>query len=143
MIEQKEWFDTNIKPDDYHLLIWSNETLIAYLNAVKVEIRTETSLYRALGIGNVCVSKTEAHRGIGSIMMACINSYIASLNIFGVLLCKKELVPFYTNSNWQILETENVFIKEERFENIVMIYDAKRRIDFRDKSNEIHLSRSF
>ena len=76
-----------------------------------------------LGIGNVCVDKENTHAGVGSILMACINSCIKELNTCGILLCKERLIKFYESSNWIKACPGRVFVSDQLFTNNVMIYD--------------------
>lgn len=55
--QQRRWFSENIMADDYHLQIYGGGVLLAYLNAVNVDVDINQTLHRMLGIGNVCVDK--------------------------------------------------------------------------------------
>lgn len=126
--EQKRWFANNIEQDDYHLMIYQNGTLVAYLNAVNINVDINQSPYRMLGIGNVCVDKRHAHLGIGSILVACINSYIKRVGTVGLLLCKENLIRFYETSNWTRIFPAAVRISNHLYCHEVMIFDPDKTI---------------
>jgi predicted GNAT family N-acyltransferase len=62
--QHKDWIQSNIDNDDYHLLLYNDENnLTAYLNMISILIINESEKYtRGLGIGNVCVDKTKKKR---------------------------------------------------------------------------------
>lgn len=97
--------------------------LLAYLNAVNVDVIINQSLHRMLGIGNVCVNKGHAHSGVGSVLMACINASIKKMNTSGILLCKEKLIDFYRASNWIEIVPEKIKLLDQPFTYRVMVYD--------------------
>lgn len=127
--EQKSWLADNIFPDDNHLLIYRGGVLLAYLNAINVDVNINKSLHRMLGIGNVCVDKGNAHAGVGSILMACINAFIKKTDSAGILLCKEKLNGFYEASNWEKIVPEEVVVSTQPFHHNVMIYDPGKTIN--------------
>lgn len=142
-VEQKKWFRENIIADDYHILIYQGELLLAYLNAVNVEVEINYFKHRMMGIGNVCVAEKHAHTGVGSILMACTNAFIKQSSSCGILLCKKKLIPFYESSNWQILSPQQVTISGQSYAHIVMLYDPLRMATVGENKQMISLSRNF
>lgn len=142
-VEQRKWFEENIKADDYHVLIYQGRILIAYLNAVNVEVNVDQSIYKMLGIGNVCVDKGSAHVGVGSILMAYVNSFIRKFSSCGILLCKEELIPFYERSNWKIICPKKLTIIGQPFNHVVMLFDPFRMVNMDDNNQIINLSRNF
>ena len=139
--EQKEWLITNIRQDDNHLLIYRGGVLIAYLNAVNVEVNINQSMHRMLGIGNVCVDKNETHTGVGGILITCINSFIKKSNTPGILLCREKLIPFYKAYNWSEVRPETVIINDSLFDHIIMVFDPEKQVS--SFSGTISLDRSF
>ena len=143
-VEQKKWFDKNIIANDYHVLIYcGGGVLLAYLNAVNVEVDINYSQHRMMGIGNVCVEEKHTHSGVGIILMACINAFIRQSSSCGILLCKEKLIPFYESSNWQVLSPQQVIISDQPYEHMVMIYDPMRMAAVGESKHMIRLSRNF
>lgn len=142
-VEQKKWFEENIKADDYHVLIYQGKILIAYLNAVNVEVNIDQHKYRMIGIGNVCVDKENAHVGVGSILMAYVNAFIKQSSSCGILLCNEKLIPFYESSNWKIICPKKLTIIGQSFDHVVMLFDPFRMVDVDDNNQMINLSRNF
>lgn len=140
--EQQSWFNANIKADDHHLLIYRKEALLAYLNAVHVDVSINQSVHGMLGIGNVCVDKHHAHMGAGSILMASINAYIKKMDTSGILLCKENLIAFYRMSNWKSVSSERVVIIGEPFDHFVMLYDPFKKF-IPERITEMEISRKF
>lgn len=140
--QQRRWFSENIMADDYHLQIYGGGVLLAYLNAVNVDVDINQTLHRMLGIGNVCVDKKNAHAGVGSILMACINAFVKQSDTCGILLCKGKWIPFYVTSNWRLINPERIIVADNRFEHSIMLFDPHKKIASDDKSS-FHISRNF
>lgn len=142
--EQKKWFEKNINADDRHILIYrGGGVLLAYLNAVNVEVDIDDSRHRMMGIGNVCVDEKHAHAGAGSILMACMNAFIRQSSSCGILLCKERLIPFYESSNWQVLSSPQVTISGRPYGHMVMLYDPLRMLALGESKHMISLPRNF
>lgn len=140
--EQRNWMKENIMENDNHLLIYRGGVLLAYLNAVNVDVDINQTLHRMLGIGNVCVDKKNAHAGVGSILMACINAFVKQSDTCGILLCKGKWIPFYVTSNWRLINPERIIVADNRFEHSIMLFDPHKKIASDDKSS-FHISRNF
>jgi predicted GNAT family N-acyltransferase len=106
--QHKDWIQSNIDDDDYHLLLYNDENnLTAYLNMISILIINESEKYtRGLGIGNVCVDKTKKKKGLGLFLMQIANYFINNSEFQGLLLCKESLVPFYKKAGWIVFEKE-------------------------------------
>lgn len=117
--------------------------LLAYLNAVNVEVDINYSQHRMMGIGNVCVEKKHTHAGVGSILMACINAFIRQSLSCGILLCKEKMIPFYESLNWQVLSSPQITISGQPYEHMAMIYDPMRMAAMGESKYIINLSRNF
>lgn len=115
--------------------------LLAYLNAVNVEVSINQTLHRMLGIGNVCVDKENAHAGVDSILMACINAFVKQSDTCGIPLCKETLIPFYGFSNWVLAEPDTVTIKQQPYTYYVMAYDPHSSLALRMKMGKINFCR--
>lgn len=105
--KQLEWMNNNLSPNDLHLLVYQNDVLIAYTNFVIIEeviindIATEFK-----GIGNVCTS--ESGKRYGDVLMKSINNSILDNSWNGILLCKDNLVPYYSKYNWKLIPSQLV-----------------------------------
>lgn len=121
--EQLNWMNKNLKSNDYHLLIYANDIVIAYANFVAVEAFVNENSIQFMGIGNVCT--LESGKGYGDILMKSINDTIITQNWKGVLLCKDYLISYYEKYDWILVEAykitpqtrENILIFN--FENII------------------------
>ncbi|MEH2947402.1 GNAT family N-acetyltransferase [Sporofaciens sp. JLR.KK001] len=141
--EHKNWLADNIYPDDNHMLIYrGGGVLLAYLNAVNVDVSINQSMYRMLGIGNVCVDKDNAHAGVGSILMACINAFIKKADSIGILLCKEPLINFYEHSGWQIIRSQSSFVNGQLFSHTIMNFDPNHKY-IKEDASLIEVSRNF
>lgn len=101
-IEQHtKWINDNLKEDDFHLLIYENNELLAYMNLVNVTIKSRDALIPFLGIGNVCTR--HKGKGYGSRLMEEANKYLLDTDKKGLLFCKHHLVDFYLKHDWQLI----------------------------------------
>ena len=137
---QLQWFKKNIKKNDLHLLIYEQAELIAYLNAVWIDVEINSEQIKALGIGNVCVALCYRNIGFGQLLMATINSFLKSQNICGFLLCKDALVAFYEKSDWKVIVPQKVTIDQHPYTQNVMGYHLG--IDF-SKIEKLYFSCDF
>ncbi|WP_035785632.1 GNAT family N-acetyltransferase [Butyrivibrio sp. XPD2002] len=140
--EQKVWLDNNILPDDSHLLIFKGGVLVAYLNAINVNVSINKYLHRMLGIGNVCVRKEFTHLGAGTVLMSFMNSLIKEFERPGILLCKEELVSFYKQTSWIEVFSSETFVVDQLFKHKVMLYDPNNMVILK-RPMVIELSRNF
>lgn len=98
---QMEWIRENILAEDAHMLAETQDgNLVAYLTLTKVDLRINSLNYKMLGIGNVCVEKMLLGKGYGKALVQKASRYINNCGLLGVLLCKENLVPFYTKCGW-------------------------------------------
>ena len=116
--------------------------LLAYLNAVNVDVSINQSMYRMFGIGNVCHDKDNAHAGVGSILMACINAFIKKADSIGILLCKEPLINFYEHSGWQIIRSQSSFVNGQLFSHTIMNFDPNHKY-IKEDASLIEVSRNF
>lgn len=137
---QYRWIRNNIKSDDYHLIIKTDDGLMAYMDIVNVKIRQRNNVIDAYGIGNVCVDKKNEHRGLGLILMSHCNDFIEQRNSLGVLLCKPELIAFYQKSGWEVIDFTEKYIKDKKYNSHVMLFGNKIEIS---KNQEIYFDREF
>lgn len=124
--KQLDWIKNNLNINDYHLLIYLDEQLIGYTNLVDIEVIINTNPVKFRGIGNVCT--LESGKGYGDLLMKEINKSIKEKNWNGVLLCKDNLVAYYTKYEWDIVSKE--VIKSEKLKEInTMTFNYDERVD--------------
>lgn len=126
---QKKWMEENLKKEDFHFLYYKN-LLVGYLNLVNRKIiLNEKNNFSVLGVGNVCIKKSEQGLGLGGLMIQEINSYLKTNKQIGVLLCKTNLVDFYKNNNWNLIP-EHKFGKNLKSLNVqCMIFNFSKNIN--------------
>lgn len=133
---QKKWMTENLKNDDLHFLYHKN-SLIGYLNLVHRKILlNEKNSFSVLGIGSVCIRKSEQGLGLGAHMIQEINSYLRTNKQIGILLCKPNLVGFYTNSNWNLIPEHKYGENLKSLHVQCMILNFNRNIDTIDLIGE-------
>lgn len=130
LTEHVEWMRKKLRGDDVHLtLLGDDDTLIAYLNLVKLEVRRGSEIKPYLGIGNLCVDKRYAGEGFGTRLMDEASSYIESAGLGGVLLCKAPLVSFYAHCGWRAFDGD-LYVEGKEYEHFAMflsrVYDIER-----------------
>ena len=142
--EQERWMHDNLMPDDYHVLIyfWGG-ALLAYLNAVNVEVTIDQFDHRMMGVGNVCVDHDHASMGLGSLLMSYINVFIRQSATCGILLCKDKLIPFYRSVNWKVLNPKIATISGKLYEHKTMLFDPHGIARLGEDPDLINLSRNF
>ena len=104
--KQVEWININIKDSDSHLLLLSENKVVAYLNLISIELIIDNCNYIGLGVGNVCA--IEKGQGYGVELMKKVNQFITRQDYLGLLFCKTSLVNFYIKNNWNIIEKKRL-----------------------------------
>lgn len=133
---QKKWIKDNLSDDDFHLWIEnSDRRVIAYLNMIHLEAIFDNKKMNIIGVGNVCVEKELAGKGIGKLLMSVGNYYINQDKSKSILLCKKSLREFYMKCGWEEFVGETS-IRGEIFRGSVML-------NFKSSENKIVLLRNF
>jgi len=93
--EHKKWVEKNINPNDIHVLLKENDTYVGYLNLIQTHVlSSDKKIILVLGIGNVC-AKIKG-KGYGSTLMKLLNNHLSLENTKAILLCKVDLVDFYS-----------------------------------------------
>lgn len=117
----REWINKNLSSKDYHLCIEDEEfNLIGYLNLTNVYIDIDNIQVKVLGIGNVCIDINQRGNGMGALLIAVSNMYIKKINKLAILLCKKELIPFYSKAGWFLFKGESVRIGSSNYQGELM-----------------------
>lgn len=111
--EHKNWIENNIYDNDIHVLMIEKNTLVGYMNLVKVEVILNDKLKPFLGIGNVCTLKKRS--GYGKKLVIEVQEYLFKNNYGGILFCKDDLINFYSKYNWTLLDVNK--IKSRKFKN--------------------------
>ena len=120
-----DWISKNIQPEDYHILIFENEELIAYTNFVSVKVSINDNEIPFMGIGNVCTA--ESGKGYGDLLMKEVNKIIVEMNWKGILFCKDELVPYYQKFSWELVPAHK--IQTDNFKGInFMVFNVSEDI---------------
>lgn len=102
---QLKWMNENLNENDIHLCIFNkNDEIIAYLNIVKVNICDGPYFGKFSGIGNVCVDINYLKIGLGKLLIQIFNYFLKSINQDGLLICKPNLVNFYSKCGWKLFE---------------------------------------
>lgn len=116
---QKNWINANISDDDFHVLLFDNDILIAYFNFIPIEIIIDGQNMNALGIGNVCTK--EKSKGYGKKIMLEANRFLLGNDLKGLLFCKKETVTFYSKFQWDLINklNLNLFADNTNFETMI------------------------
>jgi hypothetical protein len=122
---QVDWIEKNLKGDDVHVLLHDDQgKALAYLNLIRISIRLDNTPCSAFGIGNVCA--LEKGHGWGRDLMMGTNEFITAQNSLGLLFCKNNLVHFYTDCQWRLLESRQLNISTDQ-EIITMFYKPEGR----------------
>lgn len=111
---QLQWISNNIKDSDIHVLLYSDSLLVSYLNLIDINLIVKGKEDKGLGVGNVCA--LEKGKGWGKELIIRTNEYIVNNNFVGLLLCKQELVKFYSHFGWLIDDSAiiyKVFINDD------------------------------
>lgn len=109
--QHKNWIKSNLKDEDLHVLLYSNNEVMAYLNLVNIELKINDNLTQGFGIGNVC--SLQKGKGVGSKLMTLVYEFLSSKNKVSLLFCKFSLVGFYKKHGWKLVNPDNVFLKEK------------------------------
>lgn len=119
---QLNWIHSNIKDEDIHVLLYLNDSLVAYLNLIEIEFKLDGNKKNGYGIGNVCAS--EKGQGWGKEIMTRTNLYLKQKRIIGLLYCKSSLVNFYSLNNWLLIEKNNVVLSFSNKSIETMIFNS-------------------
>lgn len=116
---QLEWIATNIAEDDIHVLLKANDAIVAYLSLRVIDICINDEVYKGYGIGSVC-SRIKRN-GFGTKIIVLINRLLYKNHYIGLLFCKKNLLPFYSNLGWKQIEKTNldVFFDNTNIETLI------------------------
>jgi len=120
--KQLDWINSNIKDTDFHVLMYSNKSLVAYLNLIEIEFSINRIVKHGYGIGNVCTIMQG--KGFGKEIITKTNSYLTQNNKIGLLFCKELLVDFYKKNNWVLIEKEKLTLSFDAKSIETMIFNC-------------------
>lgn len=120
---QLNWINSNLANKDIHVLLYLNNTLIAYLNLICIVFQINKMKKHGYGIGNVC--SKEKGKGFGKEIISRINIYLIDTNKIGLLFCRDLLVPFYNQNNWKVIEKDKLTLEfdKESIETMIFNFD--------------------
>ena len=104
--QHKAWIDNNLLPDDYHLLVYKDNTLIAYANFINIKVLINDDIFDFRGIGNVCTCSSG--KAYGNILMEFINIALTNKSWHGLLFCQTELVGYYQKFGWKLVSSDKI-----------------------------------
>ena len=107
---QKRWISENLSDTDYHLLVYKNGSLAAYMNLVKIKFFLNGERISGLGVGNVCSAQKGI--GLGGVVMRAANQFINAQNVSGLLFCKEGLQSFYQKYDWKTIPSQLITFSE-------------------------------
>lgn len=104
--QQLDWINTNIQPEDIHILIYDSTKLVAYTNLIRISVQINDQEVPCMGIGNVCT--LESGKGYGNILLEEIDKSLLNNAWKGMLLCKDNLVNYYEKYGWRIVDNQAI-----------------------------------
>ncbi|WP_299495026.1 GNAT family N-acetyltransferase [uncultured Shewanella sp.] len=109
-VKQRQW----AQPDMSYSLKEGNE-LLAFFHIVLRNIEVDGTCIPVAGLSNLITP--EQHRGKGhanALLTQGFSAIFSQLNAqHSLLLCKDELIPFYQQLNWYIINTQVVFMQKQ------------------------------
>lgn len=113
------------------------------MNLVNEKATINDTVYRFIGIGNVCVDKAHEHNGLGQALMKFANQYLIDHFYCGLLLCKPAVLGFYLKSDWTEITPNSVIIDEKIYQGLILGYNLGIYKDAFINAESIILDRSF
>lgn len=121
--KQIEWIHEHLKNSDFHVLLFEESRVVAYLNLIDINLFIDNKKTSALGVGNVCA--LTKGKGYGSELMKKNNQFLIDQNKIGLLFCNKNLVVFYKTNNWKLGERCKLLIPSSKKHPNTMIFNLK------------------
>ena len=119
---QKAWIANNFEEDDIHLILYSEDTAVAYASMNHICCTVDAVEEAVLGLGGVCVDKANQKQGLGRKIVEYANQYITTAGKIGLLLCHQALIGFYSLYGWKTVEFGKATVAEAPFEHFVMSF---------------------
>lgn len=119
---QINWILDNYEENDIHLILYREETPVAYASLNVISCQMDSREEEILGLGGVCVDRSCQKQGLGKEIVEAANRYIAQQKMPGLLLCHKELTEFYSRCGWLDMSCGKVTVAGKDFDHCVMSY---------------------
>ena len=119
---QINWIMRNFEENDIHLILYREDTPVAYASLNVISCQMDSQSEEILGLGGVCVDRSCQKQGLGKLIVEGANEHIAQQGIPGLLLCHKELTEFYSRCGWLDMQCSKVTVAEKAFDHYVMSY---------------------
>lgn len=146
-VSQKKWIDRNLMANDIHAVLFFEDKikkttkLISYLDIVQLMVEIDDVKYEMYGIGNVCVNRSNEHRGYAKALLKHVCNLQEEYSNKGILLCKKQVEPFYEKCGWKKIYANVVEVAKEQYQDSIMLYDKDN--DIKIVNNRIVINRFF
>lgn len=96
---------------EYSILVYNNEDLMSHVGLLKHSIKLPDETLIIGGVGSVITIPEAQGKGYATAGMKYAAKYIKEIYKadFGILVCNKELVPFYKKLRWKLLPSPIFF----------------------------------
>lgn len=117
-MSQLAWIERNLRSGDEHCVLRVEGKMVAYATMSRLTVRVshlaqideERVPSTILGLGCVCSSIRRKGLGWGGSLTSLASSDIKSRGFVGILLCRDELVGFYSPRGWRLWDKGCVLI---------------------------------
>lgn len=99
---QRNFFKSNIKKNDFHILLISKKKLLAYSCLRKGIFIKKNKKIKHIRFDTFIVSKSSRGKNYSYLLMNFINKIIENSNCTGILFTGEELINLYKKFNWKI-----------------------------------------
>lgn len=126
---QRNFFKSNIKKNDFHILLSSEKKLLAYGCLRKGIFIKKNKKIKHIRFDTFIISKSYRGKNYTYLLMNFINKIIENSNCAGILFTGKELINLYKKFNWKIAMPKKFKILTPSVNNqlskekIMMIYN--------------------
>ncbi len=126
---QRNFFKSNIKKNDFHILLSSEKKLLAYGCLRKGIFIKKNKKIKHIRFDTFIISKSYRGKNYTYLLMNFINKIIENSNCAGILFTGKELINLYKKFNWKIAVPKKFKILTPSVNNqlskekIMMIYN--------------------
>ena len=101
---QVKWVIDNMQPNDMHVFLKENGEDKAYMTLSPVTATVNGVETPFMGVGCVCAACRGI--GLGNALMENVNRWLVENGHKGLLFCKKDLIKFYKQNGWSLIEPE-------------------------------------
>tara|TARA_B110000003_G_C16649950_1_gene533737 strand:- start:123 stop:614 length:492 start_codon:yes stop_codon:yes gene_type:complete len=119
---QIKYFKNNLKKNDIHNLIIKDNELIAYTALRNLNLFINKKKIRYLRFDTLIINKKFRGKGYSNKIMELNNTIIKNKKKPSILVCKKNMVKFYSNHGWVIIKKNRIKITKNLQKNF-MIYN--------------------